>query len=51
MSLKEYHYAFTIGYLRARIAFDNGKVYNGFPVDSIEFEGYNAGLASKGVTE
>lgn len=49
--LKLNHYAFTIAYYRARIDSDNHTIYNGFPVDSVDFEGYNAGLASKGVIE
>jgi len=35
----------------ALLDLENDKVYNGFPIDSIEFEAYQAGLASKGVIE
>jgi len=49
--LKLNHYAFNIAYHRAILDFEGNRIFNGYPLDSIEFKGYQAGLASKGITE
>jgi len=49
--LKIYDLMFWLTYNRARFDIRNKSVFNGYPVDSQEFRGYKAGLASKGVTQ